>query len=562
MSSLTVSACITTAYGASRTRNATVAVLVVAAAVYGAAKAGWVRSAAATIFGLWLSVAVAVLFSVGEVPTWIIDVWFVMLILAYAAVQLEPAWFGLALVLGSAGWAALVRGDHGDPSVLRFISIAGTTGLSVLAFVAQRRFVLELESLRLKDMEQREVLASALRAAERELEERQRLEAEREALRTRFISAQRLEAMGQVAGRMAHEINNILAGVLGLAEVMKSDAVEPSTVEDLDAMIAGCRRGGELTRALLRFGRHGTVELTPISLDRAMTEIEPMLRRASPPGISLRIQIDGPLPRILGSEPEMGQAIMNLCLNAFQASPKTEVLVEVASVDLPDAEAAILDLSAGRYVRLTVTDDGEGMPPEVVSRAMEPFFTTKAQGTGLGLAQVYGTAKSMRGTMSIRSGLGSGTSISIYARADVDVDAGAAVASTVARPRPDRATRVLLADDDPMVRSAMRRALARAGLEVTAVADGESAIDAALSASFDVVLLDVSMPGIGGIGALTRIRAERPALPVVVLSGHVDDALVARLLAAGAGVVLTKPIPVDELLQAIERECASRRADA
>jgi len=528
--------------GAWRTAIATACALL-------AACTGLVRGrpehAGARIAFSWLSVVGAVFVAFTELPHEACDAWMGLLFLGYAMVQLAVRPFVACMIVGSVLWMA---GSHdGGPWLIHAITVVASLALAALTFLGQRHYVLRL--MRLRESEQRKThdLAAALELARRELEERTRLEAERERILEGAIASQRLEAMGQIAAGVAHELNNVLSCVLSLASLM-SERAEGDLREDLDAIASAARRGGTLTSSLLKFGRRNpTPDVGPVQVDPVLRELEPMLRRVAPDG-TVEVHVADRLPSVRVARADLAQAVMNLCLNAFDAGA-AKVVVDAREVSVDERDGKRLDVSPGNYVVFDVRDDGSGMTPEVRRRAFEPFFTTKASGTGLGLAQVYGAFRSVGGAVEIAESSRSGTTIRGYA----PIDGERHVRSPAAPPAKLGSLRILVVDDEVMVARATARVLQRAGCAVTIVHSGRDAIVSAAESDFDAFLLDVSMPEMDGPSTLAALRQRAPNTPACFLSGLVDDDLLSRAAVVGAAAVLQKPITPAALLHGLQQ---------
>lgn len=543
--------------GAQRMAIASVAAVLVALTIGLLAPRIPRQRAGLAIAGLWWAVALAVLAGADQIPGWAIDSWMGLLFLAYAGIQLEPRWFATNLVFGGVGWSAagILTLDEGNVAP-RLITLTATLTLATLTFSGQRRYVIDLEAARASDEKARRALASALERTERELDERRRLEAERDAIRARSVAAQRLEAMGQMAGGVAHELNNILAAVLGIASLLR-ETKTGEEADDLDAIVAACKRGGELTHALLKFGRKQATDLAAIDLGELFKEIEPILKRAATQRATLKVTIPDRALLVTANRTDLAQAIANLCINAFDAGPSSvEVRTRLDTLDA--ARAQSLDTQQGEHVVIEVKDDGAGMPADVVARAFEPFFTTKSRGTGLGLAQVYGTARSVGGGIEVDSEVGRGTVVRLFLR-KAEAPSPAKESKRPALGFEGKPV-ILVVDDEEMVRTVIARSLTRAGLEVIAASSGRQAREEIEKRHIDLAILDVAMPELDGLGTLRLLKEKQPDLPSMFLSGHVDDAFVESARASGASLVLTKPISPRELVAVVHEALRMRPA--
>jgi signal transduction histidine kinase/CheY-like chemotaxis protein len=526
-------------------------------------------------------------------------------LIAAGALHSHTRWLIVSLVTSVAIWLAAGFATMGTGFAMYGVAMACTALLAFTLHLVLKRYVASLELLRARDLRHRDELSGALAAAQRELVERQRAEAERERLREQLLHAQKLEGIGTLAGGIAHDMNNVLAAIVGLAEHMRS-AVTGSAAEDADQIIAAARRGSELTRNLLGFSRRGRYRVQRLDLTSVATSVVQLLSRTLPKGIE--ITTEGSLfHAVEGDSAQLSQALVNLCINsadAMNGNGKLSVVMDEVVVIGKRAEA--LGLHDARYVTLAVSDTGCGMDRETQARMFEPFFTTKppGRGTGLGLAMVYGTIANHHGAIQVDSEPGQGTTITIYLPAVEPVakaeaieieksepietaepvrEVAAAVQAVAALPvvgapetqpaaqeqprpepdaRPARAGKangdgavVLLVDDEPMVRSVTRRSLERAGYQVITASDGAEGVERfqERGADISVVLLDMAMPVMGGAECFRNLRALRPGVRVLLASGYALEQEARDCLAAGALGFLEKPFTTARLLDALAR---------
>ena len=389
-----------------------------------------------------------------------------------------------------------------------------------------------------------------------EVAERERVEAEREAIRMRLQHGQKMEAVGRLAGGIAHDFNNLLVGVLGTVELLQlEEGLSKDLQADLDIIASAGQRGAELTRQLLSFARTNEEETAPVDLDGLVQEVVALLRRTLDASIEIRMDLRLGDLRVNGVASRLHTMLINLAVNARDAMLDGGVLsLETSEIDPPTPGRRAVE--PARWVELVVRDSGVGMPAAVAERAFEPFYSTKAvgKGTGLGLATVYGIVRSHSGHVSIDSAPGKGTAFVIR------LPAGEPALAT--RPAPEvpasRSRRdglVLVVDDRADTRTTGRRMLERLGYRVIEAADGRQALRsvAELGTELSAVLLDVQMPVMNGVEALMHIRANRPDLPVVMVSGFAQPEQVVALAELGAEEILSKPYRLEELSAAIEK---------
>jgi two-component system cell cycle sensor histidine kinase/response regulator CckA len=384
-------------------------------------------------------------------------------------------------------------------------------------------------------------------AVKRDVSNRRRFEEE-------LRQSQKMEAVGRLAGGVAHDFNNILGVIMGYGEIVKRrmDAADPlqgKVAEILKAAVSAA----DLTRQLLAFSRKQILQPRVLDLNLVVADMDKMLRRLIGEDIELKTSLREPLGSVRADPGQIEQVLMNLVVNARDAMPGAgSLLIETAAVDL-DASSLTLHPGArpGPHVLLAVSDTGEGMDKETVSRIFEPFFTTKAlgKGTGLGLSTVYGIVEQSGGHVDVYSEKGLGTTFKVYLPR---------IEGTVTRvgvepaPRPPRAESetVLLVEDEPALRSMICETLAEGGYRVLEAGTPRQALDVAAAhhGLIDAVLTDVIMPGMSGRELADRLRPLRPEAPVVYMSGYTDDAIGHHGLLDPGTLFLQKPFTADALL--------------
>lgn len=387
-----------------------------------------------------------------------------------------------------------------------------------------------------------------------DITERKHAEDERRRLEAEVQHAQKLEGLGRLAGGIAHDMNNVLAAIEGMASMLELKYGHDAALRtNLGTIMNASMRGRDLVKSLTEFGRKGIEEPRPLDLNHIVRREIELLRHTTFKKIDLTTTLEEPLPRIQGDSSSLGNILMNLSVNAFDAMPDGGTL-RFETRSLPNG-----------LVELRVTDTGSGMTPEVLARAAEPFFTTKplGKGTGLGLSSVYGAMKAHGGTMELRSEERGGTVVSLRFPAlggpETTVDGG-----SVGGPRSSPGSlRILLVDDDELIRASFPPLVEILGHEVASTAaDGDEAlrlIDGGLEV--DVVVLDQNMPGLSGVEVLDRLRARRPRLPVVLSTGYLDETVAARVKNRPHVWLLMKPYSIDEVGRALDdamKESGSR----
>lgn len=383
--------------------------------------------------------------------------------------------------------------------------------------------------------------------------------AEHHRFRKQAEEGERLRALGQLAGGVAHDFNNILAIILASAEALRADARAGGTERDaaLEALLAAADRGAALVRRLLALAGRQPLLPRVVLLDEAVTGLEPLLRSMAGRRVSLRWQLDAPGRAILADPVQLDQMVLNLAGNAVQAMAKrvtAEATLTIATGTrlALQAEPGIPDLlPPGRWVMLSVSDNGPGIPPGVLGRIFEPFFTTRSAegGTGLGLATVHGIVRQFGGVLQVVSRPGEGASFRIYLprhqeaaplppRAGAGAGAGGgadvSVVPAAARREGLAGQRVLLVEDEAPLRRLAEQVLRREGMEVGAAGDGEEALDL-LAGGFvpDILVSDIAMPGMDGMTLLREMRRRLPALPAVLVSGYSERLMEREALEEG-----------------------------
>ena len=392
-----------------------------------------------------------------------------------------------------------------------------------------------------------------------------RAESEREkALQGQLDQSRRLESVGQLAGGIAHDFNNILGVILNYAEFV-GEELEPGSQasNDVEEIRRAAERAAALTRQLLIFSRREVVKPESLDLSEVIEGLENLLHRALGERVELETRFGAGLLPVDADPGQIEQVLVNLSVNARDAMPEGgRLMIEVDNAEL-DSEYAYMhpDTEPGRYVRLKVSDTGTGMDKQTTERAFEPFFTTKGkgEGTGLGLATVYGIVTGAGGRIDIYSELGIGTTIKVHLPASEK--AGGRLDEDRTRGRPAGGGEVVLVvEDEPDVRRMAERILSRGGYSVLGTSNGEEAIDVCRreGRQVDLVLTDVIMPGMLGTELVERVRELRPGARIVFMSGYSHQVLAPEGLAEQDGAAFVeKPFSATELLRAV-REVLDR----
>ncbi len=364
----------------------------------------------------------------------------------------------------------------------------------------------------------------------RDISERKRAEKERRELEDRLNHAQKMEAVGRLAGGVAHDFNNILTGITGYTEMLLA-SLRPADplIDDIEEIRKSAGRASALTAQLLAFSRKQTIEPRVLDLNALIQHSSRMLRRLIGEDVELQFLPGSDLGRVRTDPVQVEQILVNLAVNARDAMPNGGRLsICTANVEIDAAFChSRPDAQPGEYVVLTVEDNGCGMSPEVQQHLFEPFFTTKpkGKGTGLGLSTIYGIVQQNRGFLTVRSEVGNGTSWRVYfPREHADIDQPSPEPVT-APPRGSET--ILLVEDEEMLRNLVRRILERQGYQVLCASGGQEAVAEAKRhpARIDLLLTDVIMPDANGKQVYEQLRLQRPDIKVLFMSGYTGDAI-------------------------------------
>lgn len=375
----------------------------------------------------------------------------------------------------------------------------------------------------------------------RNVTDRVRADAQRREIELQLAHAQRLEAVGQLAGGLSHDFNNILTAVAGSADLLRDEKDPLERAALLREISAASDRGSALTRQLLAFARREVLQPQVIALGSHVQSMQRLLQRVLGDRSRLRIDIAGEC-RVRIDPGQLEQALVNLVSNARDAMPRGgQCVVSVACTSASDGTMR---------TQLHVIDEGVGMPPDVAARAFEPFFTTKprGQGTGLGLSSVHGMATQNGGTARIVSREGAGTQVTLEFPCVSEAITSTLASASSPTVRADALT-VLLAEDDDATRTVVARMLRQAGYVVVPAVDGADALQLMLSGQVhvDLVLTDVMMPGLTGPAFVERLRQQYPTLPVLFMTGYADGSLIDVEHLPNEQQVIAKPFSISAL---------------
>jgi len=416
---------------------------------------------------------------------------------------------------GSIRWVAI------DGRVVRDSSGRAVKMVGVSADITDRKsaegsLVRLNETLEARVVERTTELEAAHRAVMAEVEQRERTE-------TLLRQSQKMEALGQLTGGVAHDFNNLLMAVLGNLELLSKHLPDdPRTARLIDGAVKGAQRGAALTQRLLAFARRQELNVEPRNLSVLLTGMTDLLERSLGGGIELSLVLPDEPPVAMVDANQLELAVLNLAVNARDAMPDGgQLTIEIDSVT-GDGE-----LTSGNYVRLAVSDTGQGMSEETLKKATEPFFSTKGvgKGTGLGLSMIHGLAVQLKGALRLRSVVGTGTRAELWlpAATQAAVTSPATPSAEQNAPQDPVSACILMVDDDPLIAMSAVDMLEDLGHEVVEASSGMQALEHLQSgAPFDLLITDFSMPRMNGAQLAEAARAIRPNLPILLATGFAE----------------------------------------
>lgn len=380
---------------------------------------------------------------------------------------------------------------------------------------------------------------------------------ERKKIEAQFMRAQRMESIGTLAGGIAHDLNNILAPIMMSIGILKTLSENPQAKSILDTIDISAKRGADIVRQVLSFARGLEGERTELQPKHLLNDLENIIKDTFPKDIRLQFFIPNDTWTILGDPTQVHQILLNLCVNARDAMPNGgSLVINVQNAVLDEHYAAMnIHAKAGRFVNITVTDTGTGMPPGVVDKIFEPFFTTKEvnKGTGLGLSTVMAIVKSHEGHVSVYSEPGKGTAFNIYLPAmEISSVARKEQSEEASLPRGNGET-ILIIDDEASILTITSQTLQAFGYRVLTAMDGADgvAVYAEHRKSIAVVITDMMMPIMDGPNTIRAIMRINPEVKMIAASGLNANGNVAKISGAGVKHFLTKPYTAGTLLRVI-----------
>jgi len=391
-----------------------------------------------------------------------------------------------------------------------------------------------------------------------DISERQRDAEALAKLEAQLREASRLESLGTLAGGIAHDFNNILASVLGYTEMALRDAPPRSRLrDDLESIAAAGERGRALVERVLAFSRSSARERIAVNVEKVVIESLNLLSASLPRNVKVKSSLSAGRAAMLGDPTQVHQIVMNLVTNAVQAMRSggtVRVSFAVEAVAAPRTPT-VGNLASGEYLVLRVADDGEGIPAKALSRIFDPFFTTKevGVGTGLGLSLVHGIVANIGGAIDVATEVGKGSEFTVYLPRSGDAEESAQ-SEAAGAPRGNRERVLIVDDEEPLVRLTTRT-LTELGYRPVGFTSSAAALEVfrADPARFDAVITDERMPGMSGVALIGELRAIRPGMPILLVSGHAGGTVVDRAYGAGADEVLSKPLASNELAAALAR---------
>ncbi len=375
---------------------------------------------------------------------------------------------------------------------------------------------------------------------------------------SRLLQSQKMDAVGRLAGGIAHDINNHLAAMTMQCEVVKLRASPGDPIiERMDAITAIGAKSAALIRRLLAFSRRQPVQPQVFSLKRIVVGMEKMLARLIGDDIRLRVLCGDDIWNVMMDPSQLEQVLLNLVINARDAMPAGgEISVFVENRSIKEIPGGQNSNSPGDYVVLTVSDQGSGIPTDVVDKVFEPYFTTKdiSTSSGLGLAIVHGIVTQNRGYISLNSKEGCGTTFEILLPRSEYAEPEKATRPALGAPQAIESTRILVAEDNAELRLATCEILGELGYKVWSASDGEQALQIfdTIDTPFNLVITDVVMPAINGKKLADQMRARQPELSIIFVSGYTDDVILRHGVEAGDVDFLTKPFTATDLAKTVQ----------
>jgi PAS domain S-box-containing protein len=391
-----------------------------------------------------------------------------------------------------------------------------------------------------------------------DITERKLAEAEGATLRARLLHSEKFEAIGHLAGGVAHDFNNQLTAIMGFGETLEETLENEQQKRFVRNIMRACQRSADLTRKLLAFARKGIVLSEPVDMHEIIREVVGLLKHSLDKRITLQTRCGASRRVVMGDPTQLQNALMNLAINARDAMPEGGTLAfetSVLTLDEDYCRAMPYEIEPGVYLQLVVADSGVGMAAETLDHIFEPFFTTKelGKGTGLGLASVYGTIKQHNGYIQAQSALDQGSRFNIFLPLS-DVPMAKPIPPTPLEPHRGSG-HILFVDDEALVAEVASEILTNLKYQVTLCRDGQEAVEFYATAweAVDLVILDMVMPRMGGKDTFHALRQINPGVKVLIVSGFSIEGEAQQLLNAGALGFLQKPYRSVELVKEVAK---------
>jgi nitrogen-specific signal transduction histidine kinase/CheY-like chemotaxis protein len=392
-----------------------------------------------------------------------------------------------------------------------------------------------------------------------DISERLKAEGEREKFEEELRQIQKMESIGTMAGGIAHDFNNILSAIMGYLELAKMQLSPESPVNnDLEEVFKASLRAKDLVQQILTFSRRTKIEKKPIKLNLLVKEGIKLIRASIPTTIEIRQQIPDQCPNVIADPTQIHQIVMNLCTNAYHAMRDSGGIINISLKEITiGSENHLMEhsLEPGPYLLLEISDTGEGIPAENLTKIFEPYFTTKEvnEGTGLGLSVIHGIVKSHHGHISTYSEVGKGTTFKVYLPAEEEdeeikyqaTDKGISGGSE----------KIILVDDEESLVKIGSKLLGALGYEVSAFTNSPEALQAFREApnDYDLIITDMTMPVLTGAKLAQEAKRIRPDIPIILCSGFTENLNEESARKMGISAYLTKPVRQEDLANTIRR---------